>query len=152
MDTPPDAAGLLAELTSGEGSRVWSASGRIIQQASRETLLALAPHLPHIRRATAGLELGGMLLDNDLHLAQALRVIGAAGDRRCSCEVYEGYLGYDPEQEQARGHTRTLRTTPPDWNMTFWCRCLRCAREYEVEQGASHTTWWKWTRLDPPRG
>ena len=140
------AGALLAELTSGNGSRVWAATGTVVREAGPETLRALAPYLSSIRRATAGLDLGGQLLDNDLHLRQALRVIAAAGDGLCPCAVYEGYPGYDPRQEQTRGHVEILHTTPPDWNMTYWCRCRHCARTYEVEQGEYHTTWWRWTR------
>ncbi|MBZ9750783.1 hypothetical protein K7W42_07900 [Deinococcus sp. HMF7604] len=147
---PPDAASLLADLTSRDPQRVWAASHAVIRLpvAAR---LPLVPHLAAIRQATDGLDLGGAFYSNNDHLRQALRTLEAARDGRCSCTLYPGYLFYNPNKEQASGAVNILSTSPPDWNMTYRCGCRVCGTEYTVEQGEYHYTWWDWTPIPRPQ-
>lgn len=145
MSSPqPDPATLLLELTSRDPHRVWAAVHAVIR-APRAELLLLVPALPEIRQATQGLDLGGALFPNTQHLEHALRVLEAARDGLCPCQVYPAWLFYNPEKEAARGAVEILSSSEPDWHMTYTCRCLSCGRTYEVEQGEYHYTWWQWT-------
>lgn len=105
----------------------------------------LTAHLPRIERATAGVELGGGLFPNAEHLAQAVRVLRLRLDGGCPCHLYPSYLMYNPEKEVQAGRVQILSATePPDWNMSYRCRCNACGTEYDVEQGEYHYTWWQW--------
>lgn len=104
----------------------------------------LSQHLGEIQRATRELDLGGAFFPNRLHLEQALHTLEAWRDGRCRCTLYPGYLFCDPHREQAAEQVEIVSSAPPDWFMTYRCRCPRCLREYEVEQGESHHTWWQW--------
>ncbi|WP_161881621.1 hypothetical protein [Deinococcus alpinitundrae] len=134
---------LLADLLSRDPVQVWASACAVIQLDDL-ALIELVRHLPEIERGTADLDLGGAFFPNREHLQQALRVLRARRDGRCSCSVYPGYLFYDPEKEAQAKRIRILSHTPPDWTMTYRCRCAVCGSDYDVEQGESHYTWWQW--------
>ena len=142
MSPRPDE--LLADLLSRDPARVWASACAVIQSPDPAALSELAPHLPQIERRTVDLELGGAFFPNREHVQQAVRVLRAHRDGRCHCSVYPAYLFYDPEKEAGAGRIRILSHTPPDWNMTYRCRCAGCGNEYDVEQGESHYSWWQW--------
>ena len=135
---------LLADLLSRDPLRVWSSTCAVIHLDDPAALSELARQLPQIERGTADLDLGGALFPNSEHVRQALRVLRAQRDKRCPCSVYPGYLFYDPEKAAQTGRISILSQTPPDWNMTYRCRCAVCGTLYDVEQGESHFTWWQW--------
>lgn len=145
LPPPPDAVDLLlADLLSRDPQRVWASACAVIKLHDPLALTELMCHLPEIERRTADLELGGGLFPNNDHLEQALRVLRAHRDGDCPCTVYPGYPFYSPETEAQAGRVSILSHTPPDWNMTYQCRCSACGTNYEVEQGEYHYTWWQW--------
>jgi len=135
---------VLSDLTSKIPERVLTSASRINHTRDGELLTTLASALPEIRRATAHLELGGMLFLNKNHVLQAIRVIENHEAGRCFCQVYPGYLFYDPSAEEKAGHVQVTRRDVPDWNMTYECACTLCGRPYSVQQGESHYAWWDW--------
>ena len=132
---------VLADLLSGASDRVLTASSLVNHTRDIQLLKTLAAALPKIRWATWRLNLGGMLVPNHEHLRQAFRVIENHRAGRCFCQIYPGYLFYDPEEEQDAGHVRVTRSDPPNWSMTYDCVCTVCGRAYAVKQGEYHYTW-----------
>lgn len=135
---------LLDDLFSHDAQRIWASACAVIKLNDPAALSGLVRHLPEIERSTTGLNLGGALFPNGEHLQQALRVLRAYRDGSCPCTLYPGYLFYNPETEAQAGRVSILSHTPPDWNMTYHCRCSACGANYEVEQGEYHYTWWQW--------
>lgn len=147
--TPDPVAALLHDLMSREVQRVLAAVHTVIRLPVYERL-RLVPHLAAIRQSTDDLDLGGALYPNADHLRQAVRALEAARDGRCPCTLYPGYLFSDPNREQTAGAAEILASSPPDWFMTYLCRCRVCGRTYAVEQGESHFTWWDWQPRSGP--
>lgn len=136
--------GLLADLLSRDTHRVWSAACAINVLRDPLSLASLAEHLPEIERETEDLDLGGALFSNNERLRQAISTLRAQQGSLCRCWLYPQFLTYDPLKEAEAGDVTVLYADPPDWNMTYRCRCTHCGAEYEVEQGEYHLTWWKW--------
>ncbi len=143
---------VLADLLSQSSSRVLTAASLVNHTRDPALLETLAAAMPEIRRATEGLSLGGLLFPNRNHVLQALRVIEHHRSGGCFCQVYPGYLFYDPSAEERAGHVRITRSDPPDWNMTYECVCTVCGRAYSVHQGEYHYTWWEWQATKPSAG
>jgi hypothetical protein len=144
----PEESSLLDELVSGDASRVMRAAWEVMRTRDGELLDPLIPALPRIRRATARVDLGGMLHPNRATLEHALEKIEHYRDGACWCASYPGLLLISPEKEQQAGHVSIVSTSEPDWSMTYHCRCVTCGQDFDVEQGDYHYTWWKWV----PRG
>lgn len=142
------ARSLLADLLSRDAHRVWAAACTVNSWRRSQALARLAESLPEIERATAGLDLGGALFSNNERLRQAIATLQAQRDGLCRCWLYPQFLTYDPPKEEQAGDVAVLSTSPPDWTMTYRCRCTHCGAEYEVEQGEYHLTWWRWRGLD----
>lgn len=140
---------LLDDFLSGDTHRVWSASWETIGSRDPEQLDALVPNVPRIRRATANLDLGGMILSNRASLEHALDKLANYQRGVCWCTNYPGLDQYDPQREQDAGHVRIGSTSKPAWSMSYVCECAVCGRVFDVEQGDYHVTWWKWM---PRRG
>lgn len=141
---PGEVDAWLADLLSRDTHRIWGAACAINDSRDQRDLATLAVHLPEIERATAGLDLGGALFPNNERLRQALATLRAARDGLCRCSLYGQFLTHDPRKEEGAGDVTIVSSDPPDWNMTYRCRCNHCGAEYEVEQGEYHLTWWKW--------
>ena len=136
---------MLADLTSRDPARVHSAMWAVIKLRDPEQLDALAAALPEIERATAGLELGGIVYSNDRSLAFALRKLRYHRDREgCLCALYPELLQFDPEQEAEAGNVRIVETGRETW----LCECRVCAARFRVQYGEAHASWWEWTRLE----
>lgn len=143
---PDEVGGWRADLLSRDTHRIWSAACAINDSRDRQDLATLARSLPEIERATGDLDLGGALFSNNERLAQALATLRAARDGLCRCSLYPHFLTHDPSREKEAGDVTIVSSDPPDWNMTYRCRCNHCGAAYEVEQGEYHLTWWKWRR------
>lgn len=137
---------LLADLRSRDAHRVWSAACVVNVLRDPEALRQLAEHLPEIEQETAGLDLGGAFYPNSERLRQAISTLRVqqAGGHLCRCWLYPQFQTYDPREEEKNGDATILSSDPPDWNMTYRCRCTHCEAEYDVEQGEYHITWWQW--------
>ncbi|WP_407572115.1 hypothetical protein [Deinococcus altitudinis] len=135
---------VLADLLSHSNDRVLTSSSLINHTRDSDLLNTLAAALKEIRKATEHLSLGGMLFRNEEHVLQAIRVIENHQAGRCFCQVYPGYLFYDPAAEEKAGHVRVTRSATSGWSMTYECACTICGHTYAVQEGEYHYTWWDW--------
>jgi hypothetical protein len=143
-------ADLLEDLTSGDPTRIWSASCAVIHLHDPAELDRLASQVGRIRASTREVPLGGMLFPNAEHLAAALRRIDQhASGAGCACGLYPGYLMYNPRREAEEGRVVIeSEVVPPEgWAADFVCRCTRCGARYQVEEREYHYTWWGWRLL-----
>ncbi|GAA4682398.1 hypothetical protein [Nocardioides nanhaiensis] len=140
---------LVQDLLSGEPSRVLSATWTVIGTRDPELLAPLVTALPAIRSATAGLDLGGALIQNATHVRHALTRLQLVADGECLCTAYPDHLLHDVAREQQRGHVRVEGTVPNErqWEPDRICVCTACGRRYQVEQGEYHYPWWQWRPL-----
>jgi hypothetical protein len=75
----------LSALLSRDPDRIWQASWEIIGTRDTELLEILRSALPEIRRATAGIELGGMIRPKRDALTHALAKVQTYRTWRCWC-------------------------------------------------------------------
>ena len=138
---------LLADLLSGDATRIWSATSAITTLRDAQELDLLAAHLAEIEAKTAGVSLSGALMPNSERLKFALRKLAYWRDKEgCLCRLYPEWLMFDPKKEEAAGNVCILRTkTDRVWTVGYDCRCTICETDYAVEEGEYHYTWWKWT-------
>lgn len=142
------ARGLLADLCSRSGQRVWSASWGVVRTEDADVLGPLSAQLERIERRTEDLLLGGALASNDEVLEMALAKLRAYRDGPCRCAPYARYSRFDPSELAQRGAVRILSTSKPDYEMTYACRCEHCGQAFHVEQWESHLPWWKWIPVE----
>ncbi|KRB76436.1 hypothetical protein ASE01_15850 [Nocardioides sp. Root190] len=144
---------LVADFLSGDKDRVIPALWAVMKTRDPEVLTPLAHSLRAIERATANVELGGMLASNGSHLAHALDRVALFDKRVCLCTAYPSHQFYDPDKEEAQQHVRILDRVPNErqWVPDRICECRDCGRKYQVEQGEYHYTWWKWTEVATDR-
>lgn len=135
----------LDDLLSSESHRIWQASWEVIRTRDTVLLENLRAALPTIRRATADVELGGMIRPNRDALDHALRKIRDYRSWRCWCDDYPRLLAFDPAREEERGHATVLGRDPSGWPATYECECAVCGRRFSVEEGEHHALWWRWT-------
>ena len=90
-----------------------------------------------------------MFVPNSVNLAHALDRVALFGSGACLCGAYLSHMGYDPAREEQRQHVRVLGTVPSERQPVpdRVCECRDCGRRFQVEEGESHYTWWKWTAL-----
>ncbi|WP_154792481.1 hypothetical protein [Occultella kanbiaonis] len=138
---------LVADFLSGEKDRILHALWEVVPTRDPEVLAPLARALPAIEKATANVELGGMLASNSANLEHALDRIEFFGKGDCLCAAYPSHQFYDPAREVRRGHIRIVETVPSDWQRVpdRICECRDCGKRFQVEEGEYHYTWWKWT-------
>ncbi len=142
---------LLNDLLSRDATKIWSAAGAILNSWDRPMLLELAQQLPEIREKTKGIDLGGLLHPNVVHLANALRRIEYVRDSEaCLCKLYGATQFDNPQQESERGHVKILETKFADgYYVDFYtCECQHCHARYKVSEREYHYTFWTWSVLD----
>jgi hypothetical protein len=135
----------LGDLLSHDPHRIWQASWEIIATRDTALLESLRTALPAIRRATADIELGGMIQPNRAALSHALGKVKNYHAWRCWCDDYPRLLQYDPGREEERGHATILSRARSAWPATYSCECTVCGRRFAVEEGEYHSLWWRWT-------
>lgn len=147
----PTVAEIFSDLYSRDADRVIDAMWAIFRLRDADALDTLAAALPGIERATAGLDLGGMVHSNDDTLAFALGKLRHHRDRAgCLCRLYPGHLLYDPEVEAEAGNVRILETRHVEkWLDSYSCECTQCGTLFAVEYGEQHVSWWKWVVAGP---
>lgn len=141
---------LLDDLTSGDPTRIWSASSAVVYLRDPQELDVLAQHITEIRRRTKGVELGGALVPNAERLRFVLHKLAYHRDRAgCLCRLYPEHLFYDPQKERTAGNVRIEETVYLDGNWVdgYVCVCTVCATRYRVEEREYHYTWWGWKAL-----
>lgn len=140
---------VVQDLLSADPSRVLSATWTVIGTRDPELLAPLVTALPAIRTATAGLDLGGALIQNATHVRHALERLALVADGVCLCTAYPDHVLYDVAREEQRGHVRVVGTVPNQrqWEPDRICACTACGRRYQVEQGEYHYPWWQWRPL-----
>jgi hypothetical protein len=131
----------LDDLLSADPQRVWQASWAVIHTRDTALLEELRTALPAILRATAGVELGGMIRPNRDALDHAVGKVRGYRGWRCWCDDYPRLL------EEERGHATVLRRDVAGWPVTYECACAVCGRRFRVEEGEHHALWWRWTAL-----
>lgn len=101
----------------------------------------LVAAMPEIKAATEGVDLGGMIRDNNAYLAFALYKLAYHRDRDgCMCRLYPKLLYYDPELEAQAGNVHSLAHGR-------WA-CTVCGGAFDVKYGEDHASWWEWTPSD----
>ncbi len=141
---------LLADLTSKDPTRIWSASCAVVYLRGLQELDRLAQHVAEIRRQTEGIELGGMFVPNAERLKFALHKLEYYRDRvGCLCQLYPEHLSYNPRQEAAAGNVRIeeIIYLDGDWVDGYVCICTVCATHYRVEEREYHYPWWGWKKV-----
>ena len=140
---------ILADISSRDRTRVHGAVWALVRLRDTAELDALAAALPEIERATAGLELGGIVYSNNATLEFALRRLRYHRDRAgCLCKLYPELVLYDPEVEAEAGHVRILETRYVDeWLDSHRCECVECGQAFHVKYGEGHAPWWEWTAV-----
>ncbi|CAQ01823.1 hypothetical protein ACR8AL_07790 [Clavibacter sepedonicus] len=138
-------ADTLDDLLSADPHRIWQASREIIGTRDTALLDALRTALPAILRATAGVELGGMMRPDRDALDHALRKVRDHRSWWCWCDDHPRLPSFDPTREEERGHARVLRRDRAAWPVTYECGCVVCGRRFDVEEGEHHALWWRWT-------
>jgi hypothetical protein len=139
------AADLLADLTSQDTTRIWSASHAIITSHDLETLRSLAHHVGTMTAATDGTDLGGGLRPNRAALEFAMRkLLFVAEGTRCLCELYPLYDLFDPEKLAAANHVVITAEKITDHTSIYACTCQSCKTRYSVERFDYHYPWWTW--------
>ncbi|RFA11789.1 hypothetical protein B7R22_17820 [Subtercola boreus] len=114
----------LSDLLSHDPNRIWQASWEVIGTRDTALLEILRSALPGIRRATANIELGGMIRPNRDALTHALGKVQNYRTWRCWCDDYPRLLAYDPAREEERGHTRILSRDNSGW--PAFCGTVPC--------------------------
>jgi hypothetical protein len=144
--TGPTKEELLADFTSHDAQRIWSATWAVIKTRDADALSFLAARADAIEAATNGVELGGAFTSNRASLTFALRKLAFfASGAGCLCALYPENLGYDPERERDAGHVSIVDERRGSHSTTWTCACTVCGKRYEVQDGESHFTYWEWT-------
>ena len=134
---------LLADLLSGDATRIWSASCAVRTLRDRAELQRLSGHIDGIKRSTRDVPLGGMLRSNSTHLQFALlKLAFVASSTECLCTLYEKDDLFDPDKEEGAGNVRILSNDLYD----YVCECTLCGARYRVEEREYHYLWWRWAR------
>ncbi|TDE95057.1 hypothetical protein EXU48_09840 [Occultella glacieicola] len=138
---------LVEDFLSGEQSRILHAVWAVVETRDPEILAPLALALPALEKATAKVDLGGMLISNNANLDHAFHRIDLFRTGACLCAAYPSHQRYDVENEERQGHIRVVDTVPNErqWEPDRICECRDCGKRFQVEQGEYHYTWWKWT-------
>lgn len=154
-DEPQDP--LVADVLSGERSRVLEAVWRIFSTRDPHLLDGPAAALPQLRAAADDADLGGLLASNNAHLHHVLCRLELYARGQCLCAAYDSLdrfdssMFYDVEKEAALGHVTIVDTEPvPGWIPIRICVCTDCGRRFRVEEGDYHYSWWKWTEVEEP--
>ena len=149
----PQADALLQDLLSRDASRIHAAGSQLARSFSTPTLEALAPHAERIEKACQGVQLGGALVRNDVHLNAALRRLHHWRERRgCLCALYPHYLFFKPQSLIAQGQVRLLErgTADDGWGERHRVACTGCGRHWDATDREYHYPWWEWTPVERP--
>lgn len=124
-----------------------------LRAADRPTVAALAPEAERFVDATAGLDLGGALVANRVHMAEALsrlRLLAADPDA-CLCRAIPRETMSGPGQGAYADLVETTATRQGDWEVHLEARCRHCARMFHiVENHGWHVPVWTWKDADAP--
>ena len=142
---------LLDDFVSKDRDRIMHAVWEVFRTRDPEVLAPLAKQLRRIDRATDNIDLGGALASNAQHVGHAIERLRLFGDGECLCAAYPEHLFYEPAKEESYGYVRIVEEIPVITDQGFpdrpkrVCECTDCGRQFTVEEGEYHYTWWKWT-------
>ena len=132
---------MLADFSSRDVSRIRGACAEVHASWDREALSKLAVHIQEIKATTEDIEWGGILINNAVHLHDAIqRMEYARSNDGCFCRVCDMFD--NPERLQERGHVTINEFA--EKQRTFQVSCNECGATYEVEELESHYPWWQW--------
>jgi len=146
----PQADVLLQDLLSRDASRIHAASSQLARLFSATTLDALAPHAERIEHACNGVQLGGALISNDVHLKAALRRLRYWRERSgCLCALYPDYLFFNPRRRIEQGHVQLLEqgVAEDGWGDRHRVACTSCGLRWDATDREYHYPWWEWTMV-----
>ncbi|PPU42485.1 hypothetical protein [Xanthomonas arboricola] len=144
-DTQADA--LLQALLSRDGARITDAAHKVAQMFDTTVLDALAAHGERIERSSQGLQFGGMLISNSVHLIAAVRRLRFWHARAgCLCTLNPGYLFFDPRHliDQKQMQLLGLEAANDGWGECHHVACTRCGRHWRATDREYHYPWWQW--------
>lgn len=138
--------GILDDILSGDRRRIGSGSCAVVALRDKQMLTWLSQHIDDVRQRTEGVELGGVH-PNSAHLRTAILKLQIVRDEKeCLCQLYPGYLMFEPEKLEAAGDVdiEDPGTLHGISNREYRCRCKQCGKRYLVEEGEYHYMWWQW--------
>jgi hypothetical protein len=138
---------LLEDLTSGDPTRIWASASAILGCWDFVLRDELADSIPEIREKTEGIDLGGALHPNALHLSKAhLRLEFVRDCKGCLCVLYAQDKFSAPCQVAERGNVVMLETVLFEGAGVddYVCECTHCAARYLVAEWAFHYAFWEW--------
>ena len=143
---------LLSDFLSGDPTRIWSASGAVRACNDRAVLARLAAFADQIEEETKGIDLGGGILPNSVHLEFALRKLRHVLESdECLCNFFLGDSLASPEVLARAGQLEVLsnEANAENYSWLYECRCPLCRNRYLVEEiGGYHYPWFKWARVE----
>ena len=142
---------LLDDFVSKDRDRIMHAVWEVIKTRDPEVLAPLAKEVGRIDRATDDIAYGGALASNAQHVGHAIDRLRLFKRRECLCGAYPDHQFYEPAKEESYGFVRIIEEIPVLTDQGFpdrpkrVCECTDCGRQFTVEEGEYHYTWWKWT-------
>lgn len=136
---------LLRDFESKDRHRIWSATWEVIKTRNIDTLTFLAGKIDQIKDGTSKIELGGAIGKNRDSLNFAVqKLIFFKSGSGCLCELYPKNSHFSPEEEQRAGNVVVLNKKEVPYASEFKCQCTVCKKEYTVQEGEYHFTFWEW--------
>ncbi|KAF1007925.1 MAG: hypothetical protein GAK28_01401 [Luteibacter sp.] len=145
------AMGLLDDFLSGDSHRIWAASWGVRTLRDPVQLNLLVGQLDRIRAATLKVNMGGVVVSNNVHLECALRKLEHVRHRAgCLCALYESDIFYNPTKEAEAGNLviDETGTQAGGWGDVHHCHCPTCGSAWRVEDREYHYPWWEWRRAE----
>lgn len=145
------AKALIDDFLSGDSHRIWAACWAVRTLRDPVQLALLVAQLDRIRAATVKVNMGGVVVSNNVHLECALRKLEHVRHRAgCLCDLYESDIFYDPRKEAEAGNLVIDETVTQagGWGDAHRCHCTSCGAGWRVEDREYHYPWWEWHRAD----
>lgn len=102
---------------------------------NRELLEELYLHLAEIKKATRGLDYGGVFLPNQRHVDEALEIISKSRGKECLCEYAFSEYGQGIEDLQQKGFILLSKKVDREKFTTIVeIECPRCHQRYIAEE------------------
>lgn len=156
---------IIEYITSRDNHKIWESACKIIELGQNHKKISpLVKFLPEIKEITVGLNMGGMFAPNQRFVDFAIKTIEFHKEtKECYCGLFVEkykltndvidrellYDGFNPNNEAKKGNVKILDTIRIEnkWVDFYLVKCLKCQKQYKVEEREGHYMWWKWIRL-----